>query len=218
MTSRRPVRAASVAVALLLLAAGPVLAACGSGAARARGDETRPPAPAHAIAATPARTVVHSFTGYRADGTPTVPSIRTVDGYCWNSSLAAVGRTAFRCFGDGGQILDPCFAPATPDPTSVSCVNDPWSRGTTLHLTRALPEPVPDGAARPWAIELATGVRCVASTGVVPDVEGVNLGYHCSDGTAAAVQSVGTPLLTAVYAATDATSLRHTTVAAVWRT
>jgi hypothetical protein len=205
-----------------MLAAGLVLAACGSGAARVRGDETRPPAPAQKIAAVPARTVVHSFTGYRPDGTPTIASTRTAKGYCWNSSLAAVGRTAFRCFTDAGQILDPCFAPATPDPTSVSCVNDPWSHGTTLRLTRVLPEPVANEAARPWAIELATGVRCVASTGVVPDVSGVNLGYHCSDGTAAALQSVSTPLMTAVYADPDAdpatATLRHTTVAGVWRT
>ncbi len=213
-----------------LLIAGLVLSACSS----SPGTTSRSTAPARttpglttAVPTTAGpttavtRTVLHTFAAYRSDGRPAVPSTRTQDGYCWDSSLAAAGPTAFRCFsagGDSGQILDPCFAPATGTPTTVLCVDDPWSRATTLHLTRALPAPVSGEAERPWAIQLADGARCVASTGTVPTVGGVNLSYHCSDRTAAALAQVGTPAWTAVDADPAATTLRHTIVTAAWRT
>ncbi len=221
MTPRRPLRAAQLLLAPLLLIIAVGLSACASSASGRHADQTRPPAPAHQVRTTPTRTVVHTFTAYRADGTPVVASARTENGYCWNSSLAASGRTAFRCFSDaahGSQIFDPCYAPPTPDPTRVLCVNDPWSSGTTLRLTSALPTPVANEAARPWAVQLATGTRCVASTGTVPNVGGVNLSYHCSDGTAAAFASSTATPMTAVYARPDASSLSRTTVAAIWRT
>lgn len=220
MTSRRRPGPAP-ALSSLLLAVALVLAGCGSSGTAGPRDQTRPPAPAHRIATVPTSTVVHTYTGYGTDGRPAAVSTSTENGYCWNSSLAAVGPTAFRCFSDassGGRIYDPCFAPATPSPTTVSCVNDPWSTATTLRLTRPLPEPVADGAARPWALQLATGARCVASTGTVPSVGGVNLSYHCSDRTAAALEPATSALLHAVYADPDATVLSSTTVVGVWRT
>ena len=202
-----------------LLVVGSVLTACGSGPTGAASVRSTPTTPG--VASAVARTVVHTFTAYRADGTPTVASARTGSGYCWDSSLAATGLSAFRCFagaGSSAQILDPCFAPATPHPASVICVQDPWSSATTLHLTRALPTPVADGSSRPWAVELTGGTRCVASTGTVPTVGGVNLSYHCADGTAAALTQTTTALWSAVYADPDATVLHTSTVAGAWRT
>jgi hypothetical protein len=69
---------------------------------------------------------------------------------------------------------------------------------------------------RPWAFQLANGVRCVASTGTVPAVAGVNLAYHCADGADAALGSVSGGRLTAQYATPGATRLAQLTVTTVW--
>ena len=124
---------------------------------------------------------------------------------------------AYRCF-EGNKILDPCFAPAHPtDPPLLACLDSPWSKALMLHVRGKLPAPA-DGSApsRPWAIQLDNGVRCVASTGTVPAVDGVNLTYRCVDGGNAALGDGGASEPTARYVAPHTTTLATVTVTTVW--
>jgi hypothetical protein len=59
-------------------------------------------------------------------------------------------------------------------------------------------------------------VRCVASTGTVPAVGGVNLPYHCTDGGDAAVDQPAGTALAAQYAAPRATALTPMRVTTIW--
>ena len=203
---RRAVRAASAALLVGLTATS-----CAS-AARSPAGGT---APARPVAA---HTDVRTFAPYDADGTLTVPVRGHRSGRCWSESVAAPGARAYRCFA-GNTILDPCFAPphaARPGP--LACVADPWSAAVALRLTAKLPARTPDRAAgRPWALVLATGARCVASTGTVPSVAGVNLPYQCDDGTAAALTGAPGPLRHAYDAAPHAHALPEVAVRVVWR-
>jgi hypothetical protein len=94
----------------------------------------------------------------------------------------------------------------------------PWSQVLMVRVSGGLPKPAgPDAAPRPWALQLASGVRCVASTGTVPEVAGVALGYHCADGGDAGLVPNGGSTLSAQYAAPGASTVTTTTVATVWK-
>jgi hypothetical protein len=167
-------------------------------------------------AAAPGTATVH-FRAYAAGGGLTVPVAHTVHGQCWTTSIAAPSPNAYRCF-QGNKILDPCFAPAHPsNPLQVACFAAPWSRAVMLQVSGKLPAPASGTTvSRPWALQLSNGVRCVASTGTVPAVAGVNLTYHCADGTDAALGAVSGSHLTAQYAPPGASALTHVTVTTVW--
>jgi len=167
-------------------------------------------------AAAPGTATVH-FHAYSPGGDLTVPVADVVRGQCWTNSIAAPSTSAYRCF-QGNKILDPCFAPAHPgSPLQVACLSAPWARAVMLQVSGKLPPPASDGVvSRPWAFQLSNGVRCVASTGTVPAVAGVNLGYHCADGANAALGVVMGTHLTAQYAAPAAGALSRMTVTTVW--
>jgi hypothetical protein len=163
-------------------------------------------------------TVVRTFTAYDGAGRLTVPAAAHRRGHCWSASIAVLAAGAYRCFA-GNTILDPCFAPPqTARPSRVACVADPWSPAVVLHLAKPLPDDAgAKSANRPWAFVLATGIRCVASTGTVPAVGGVNLPYHCSDGTSAALTGRTGALVHASDAAPGAAALSSAAVRVVWR-
>jgi hypothetical protein len=163
-------------------------------------------------------TVVRTFTAYDAAGRLTVPAAAHRRGHCWSASIAVLSAGAYRCFA-GNAILDPCFAPPqTGRPGTVACVADPWSPAVVLRLAKPLPnDATARSANRPWAFVLASGTRCVASTGTVPALGGVNLPYQCSDGTSAALTDRGGGLLHASDAAPGAAALRRVAVRVVWR-
>jgi hypothetical protein len=192
---------------LLLLTAGSValLAGCASHHP-ARPGSPRP------------HTVTETFAAYRADGELAVHVADVATGRCWTTSIAAPGSGAYRCI-TGNSILDPCFAPPTPaTPVEVACMASPWSDAEVLRVTGALPTGTPGThPARPWAVQLANGVRCVAATGTVPAVHGVNLGYHCLDGANAALGDTSAAVVTAEYADPDTQQLRPVTVQTIWR-
>lgn len=170
-------------------------------------------------ASVPPHTVTKTFTAYRPDGDLAVRVADIAPGRCWTTSIAAPGAHAYRCIA-GDEILDPCFAPAKPQtPLEVACVADPWSDAEVLQLSGGLPK-TQDGATgtpRPWALVLQNGVRCVAATGTVPAVHGVNLDYQCRDGWDAALINTSRPLASADYANPRTQALRPVGVATIWR-
>jgi eukaryotic-like serine/threonine-protein kinase len=196
-----------------------VLAGCASQHGHAKSGPPAGGASQHLT--TQPRTTTESFRAFSSDGELAIKVGDVASGNCWTTSIAAPSSGAYRCFA-GNQILDPCFVPpptaAKTPPTEVACVNTPWSDALVLHLTTALPKP--DSAAgvhRPWAFALANGARCVASTGTVPAVRGINLGYHCADGHDASLLDQAAPMVTADYGDPVAQTLQRVTVTTIWR-
>ena len=198
-----------------LIAAVVLLSATGC-AASSRSGAGQPGEPAAPAAPTP-HTVTRTFAAYDGAGRLTVPVAGHRRGYCWSASVAAPGAHAYRCFA-GNTILDPCFVePGPAAPHTVACVADPWSPATVLRLTKRLPAAPDPAAARPWAIVLAGGARCVATAGTVPAVDGINLPYGCSDRTAAALLDRPGALRHAYAAAPTAAAVREVAVRVLWR-
>jgi len=169
--------------AALLVAAG--AAACASGPRRAAAGGSGAPVGSGSAAAAPQ---VRTFSPYAATGTLEVPVADQHPGSCWTGSIAVPVAGAYRCIA-GNQIYDPCFAPVSVSAVdSVACVADPWSAAHVVTLTSALPKITPAPDRRPfWALELVNGARCVAVTGTVARVDGVDLGYVCGAANGAGI-------------------------------
>jgi hypothetical protein len=168
-------------------------------------------------AAKPRVTTTITFHAYDSAGQLTIKVGDVARGRCWTTSIAAPVAGAYRCFA-ANQILDPCFAPPTKAPTEVACVANPWADAVVLHLTGALPKSNPsDYIARPWALRLDDGVSCVASTGTVPSVHGIDLGYHCSNGLDAALLDRNASPQTADYGDPATDTLQPVTVTTIWQ-
>lgn len=194
---------------LLLIAAALVLAGCAAQSKKAQ----------QPVGATvPPGTATVTFRPYTPQGKIAARVEHVARGECWTTSIAAPVPGAYRCF-EGNKILDPCFAPAhVTTPLTLACLAAPWSPAVELRVVGALPKPAapnPDGT-RPWAFLLASGVRCVASTGTVPEVQNVNLAYSCTDGGNAALAAAPGPYLTADHAAPSAQTLQRVRVTTVW--
>lgn len=106
----------------------------------------------------------------------------TADGSCFAASLTLGAPNAFRCMTAHGKKYDPCFVSPT-HKTEVACVAAPWSTSVEiLHLSAGLPPPNPVPAnpeTYPWALTLANGEHCLATTGSIRVVAGVDLSYAC---------------------------------------
>lgn len=89
----------------------------------------------------------------------------TVQGSCWESSIASARSDAYRCTA-GNYIYDPCFVYGA---DSVACptFGTGEERGTVIHLTQVLPEGGSEapGAAGPFAFTLTDGDGCWVETG-----------------------------------------------------
>jgi hypothetical protein len=203
----------SVRLILVLLLLGLALAGCASHKSTSSGGGA------------PQGTTISTFSAYSADGSLAVTVADVAAGSCFTGSAAAPAPGAYRCFA-GNNILDPCFAPpVTRKPLQIACVAAPWSRAVVLTVSGRLPAAdTTTGVVRPWAFQLATGVRCVASTGTVPAVHGVNLGYHCTDGGDAALRTSApsaaksaATTVTADYGNVKTQTLRPVTVTTIWR-
>lgn len=190
-----------------------VLAACASHGPAQPGGGSQPGGGAQP------RTVIKTFHAYRADGGLTVQVADIAVGHCWTTSIAVPDTAgAYRCL-SANQILDPCFAPAKPSkPLEVACIADPWSQAQVLRLTGKLPKRGPGGGgARPWALVLDNGARCVAATGMVPEIRGVNLDYHCRNGRDAGALNTNRALGTAAYADQRGQTLKRVPITTIWR-
>ena len=111
---------------------------------------------------------------------------RAQRGYCWTSSAASPRANAYRCF-LGHFISDPCFStPQGADLGWVACpTENPFGRRLIrINLTRPLPaaSDYSRGAAAPFAVRLALGRTCFASTGANGIVAGRAAVYYCAGG------------------------------------
>jgi hypothetical protein len=211
---RDPRRLRATTVVVIVVVLGLLVTACASGhggSAPSGSGRT-----SHIAAAAPVATSTRTFAPFDASGAPSMPVGAHRSGSCFTTSTAVGGTGVYRCFA-GNQILDPCFAPAgARTPKALTCYTAPWSAAVQLTLTAAVPRTVePLTIDRPWALELAGGVRCIATTGTTAMLEGVALGYRCPDG-AAGLRDESGPIRHAVYQATDG-AVRDLAVRVVWR-
>jgi hypothetical protein len=106
-------------------------------------------------------------------------------GHCDTGSYVVARHGVYRCF-DGNVIRDPCFSDARASTaageTVVACVGAPWSTHVvSLHLDG---EPSSDSQVKPggapWALQLASGPRCVFGEGATNVAHGLRLNYFCA--------------------------------------
>jgi hypothetical protein len=203
-------------LAALVLAAS-VLGGCGSShnqpspPAAAGGPDSSPSSPsAHTIA-----TTTRIFTPYDRSGAPTAGVVAHRSGSCFAKSITVSTAHAYRCFA-ANAILDPCFA-APGAKHVLDCYASPWAHAVELRVAKLTVAGAGAHVTRPWAIELAGGLRCVATNGTATFVRGVALTYQCPDG-AAGLRAGSTPrAMSALYRASDGAIATRVVVVA-WRT
>jgi hypothetical protein len=130
------------------------------------------------------------FAPYDESGQLVGTATQTATGQCWTSSITIPIAGVYRCIADN-TIYDPCFAPSVDTkPLTVTCYADPWSAGTTMTLTKALPtDHLILKAGDPWALELDNSSRCVFQTGALAELDGNTLDYRCTGGDVASLQT-----------------------------
>jgi hypothetical protein len=140
------------------------------------------------------------FAPYDESGHLVGQASQTVSGQCWTSSIAIPIAGVFRCLSHN-TIYDPCFAPAVEtQPLTVTCYADPWSSGTTMTLTKALPtENLILKNGDPWALELTNAGRCVVQTGALPELNGNTLDYQCTGNDVASLQTSVDGVISVLY-------------------
>jgi hypothetical protein len=128
------------------------------------------------------RTETHIYEAFTASGKAAIHITKTVDGYCYIGSLAAVRDDAWRCI-SGNDLYDPCFS-SHKAKGIVLCVGLPWQRsGVEIKLTKPLPKPYagkPSTSGLPWGIETTAGLKCVFATGGTTAIGGVRANYGCT--------------------------------------
>lgn len=182
-----------------------------------------PPTPATTTPPAPVTTSLKVFGPWAADGSlaSDVPVTGKTNGSCWTSSIAlSWDANAYRCMA-GNEIYDPCFASAA-STHEVACANSPWSGIELMTLTAPLPSGngagTGGGQGGLWAVQLASGDRCVVGTGTGTEVGGQGLPYVCaSGGFAGGVDQQHQPW-TVEYAKSDSSGVLVTeTVAVAWK-
>lgn len=138
---------------------------------------------ARAQASSQAGTSVVVYQAFTARGSVSLHT-RSRSGHCPSGSEATPRRDAWRCF-SGNLVLDPCFSSAH-DRGVVVCPEAPWLKdGIEIHLTKPLVSAdgnhaTPSPSLQPWALELASGLRCRFAEGATNVVEGHRLDYFCA--------------------------------------
>jgi hypothetical protein len=196
----------------LLVAAG--AAACASGS-----RHTSAAAVSSASGSPQQSPQVDTFSPYAATGTLAVPVADQTPGTCWTGSIAVPIATAYRCIA-GNQIYDPCFAPpGAATVHSVACIADPWSKAHVVTVTGKLPKTTSAPDLRPfWALQLANGAHCVAVTGTVAHIDGVDLDYACgSSGDGAGIVVDDDQHLVVGYGPEAGPHLTRVPVQVAWR-
>jgi hypothetical protein len=87
---------------------------------------------------------------------------------------------AYRCFAGNNAILDPCWRESATS-LYLDCLVTPWRHAVVrLHATKGIDDS--GGAlhnARPWAVRLHDGTRCVGSQGAAGAVGGLGISFFC---------------------------------------
>jgi hypothetical protein len=100
-------------------------------------------------------------------------------------SGSAVTGTAYRCFTPRSpqSLYDPCWASDRTD--VVYCQSAPWQRTVTrLRVTGGFDNSAGfPHVARPWALQLESGPRCLPDVAAVRSVNGHRISYYCTNRT-----------------------------------
>lgn len=177
---RRELRAITISVACGLAAA-----VTGAGAWSEFGDASSATA-----AASLSRTALLRYAPFAgAHPAHGIVVAKTVRGTCWTSALTDWRSAAWRCFGPGSVIHDPCFSSPSQRLNYVLCpLYTPSSPVLRIELTKPLPKP----AGRddtfhhpPWSIQLDSGTWCISRGGIngIPSVHGNDVTYLCQRAT-----------------------------------
>jgi hypothetical protein len=139
---------------------------------------------ASTVASAAPKTSARLYQPWRSSGSPSIHVRKTVNGYCWTNSIATDRIDAWRCFGGGSYIYDPCFSSGSMRGV-VLCPTVWWKgSGIQIKLTKSLPKPFgklprPSTRLRPWAIETFSGLHCQANTGAGTVKDGLDSSYFC---------------------------------------
>jgi hypothetical protein len=171
----------------ILAATALLVTACGSGSSKTVTQTVSAPPAAGTTTTTTttaaAATEVRIFTPVSPSGAPTIKITKTADGRCWEGSLVAPRREAWRCF-LGNYIEDPCFTAGYED---VVCpTGGPWTgEGVEIRLSEPVSS-VPNAnesqqpeSINPWALELTDGKRCIFASGASGVVDSLRQNYLC---------------------------------------
>jgi hypothetical protein len=145
-------------------------------------------------------TKVRVFAPFDRSGAPTAGVAAHRSGSCFTTSITVMAADAYRCFA-GNSILDPCFV--SPDANRVlECYPSPWGHPTELRVHKLPTATTTVKIARPWAIQLVGGQRCLATNGTPSILRGIPLSYKCVDGFAGMRKYTGRTMK-ALYRASD---------------
>jgi hypothetical protein len=103
-----------------------------------------------------AQVTYQPFSGNAVD--PRLHVTQHLSGTC--VSPASGLRNGYRCFADGGTILDPCFADSHGTADPLVCPNDPVGPDVVELTARSNTANPPGGVTNPWEIQLSTGQLC----------------------------------------------------------
>jgi predicted Ser/Thr protein kinase len=160
------------------VAVGVVLAVSSGGSSTTTGTAATGTSPL--VTPQPTQAKIYSPTNANGDLAVTVTS--RVTGTCFSTSNIVERPDAYRC-SVGNTLYDPCFAVGA---TAALCpAGGPWSNSGIL--VRAAPPSGPQNPDQgtkgpPWAVELASGPRCLELSGAVQVVAGQPLRYGCGGG------------------------------------
>jgi len=215
--SRRALTSIAVVVSAVIIAAVAYGISCPKTTTSALTTTTSAPAPAR-----PSKTAIEVFAPWTEGGT-LAPGVQVTghltDGSCWASSADSADQDAWRC-AEGGDIHDPCFAPAEESNVSeVACAESPWSTVELLSLAQPLSYSAwgtpSSGSSVPWFMELANGDRCGLTTGTNGEAGGVTLSYGCQSG-GASTPDTSTEPWTVQYLPNDSHVLSEVDVITAW--
>jgi hypothetical protein len=109
---------------------------------------------------------------------------KTLQGMCRAQSPISKREDAWTCYAEGQQY-DPCFVKRFGKRDAVICPTSPWSSEATeiklnTNLVERHEETLDMSRSYPWALELDSGLRCMA---IESDgrVDGLAVHYKCSD-------------------------------------